>query len=511
MSHAHTPAIRTLHGEPEARPTLRAEPSSSIPASGSYKRRYRGLQFFVDLAALTAAWLATVELRVALNSLFAAQFTREELAQLAPPLGGILVLWIAAAAYLRLYSRRTSFRATAGLRGVGESAVLVAIIAVVATFFSRHSGANLSRSFVILFLPLSFLVMTGTRYVVLALTVFIERRWPLPERVAVIGFGEAALDIVRRVASTPGGAATPQGVVLPLGITATGLRGEANCVGDSADLAALINRHRIDRVVMVDNQVSEQERDDCAAIAQRMGVAICRSLGPSRPDTRLEVREVQGLDMIEMHSLPHNERQETLKRLFDATAAGCFLVALSPFLFVLSILIKMTSRGPLLYQSLRVGKGGRHFTLLKFRSMFHGNNGRNGVAGRNERNGHIFKIREDPRVTSLGKWMRRYSVDELPQLVNVFRGEMSLVGPRPLPAEDLEDDGQSNDFADWAAQRSTILPGLTGLVQINGRSDLEFNKWIELDTYYFKHRSLRFDLRILLETPLVVLTGHGAY
>ena len=133
------------------------------------------------------------------------------------------------------------------------------------------------------------------------------------------------------------------------------------------------------------------------------------------------------------------------------------------------------------------------------------------VAARNERGGHIFKIRRDPRVTPVGRLMRRYSLDELPQLLNVLLGQMSLVGPRPLPAQDMDPDGQSTEFAAWSEQRSRVPPGISGLWQINGRSELPFEKMVEYDLSYIRNWSLGLDLRILLETPLVVLTGRGAY
>jgi lipopolysaccharide/colanic/teichoic acid biosynthesis glycosyltransferase len=123
----------------------------------------------------------------------------------------------------------------------------------------------------------------------------------------------------------------------------------------------------------------------------------------------------------------------------------------------------------------------------------------------------LFKIRRDPRVTPLGRILRRFSLDELPQLGNVLMGDMSLVGPRPLPAEDLDPDGMSRDFASWARDRAHVPPGITGLWQVRGRSDVPFQQMMELDIEYIRTWSLRRDLAILLETPLVVLTGRGAY
>jgi lipopolysaccharide/colanic/teichoic acid biosynthesis glycosyltransferase len=143
--------------------------------------------------------------------------------------------------------------------------------------------------------------------------------------------------------------------------------------------------------------------------------------------------------------------------------------------------------------------------------MYVGSEDRGELAACNEKSDHLFKIRNDPRITPVGRFMRHFSIDELPQLVNVLLGHMSMVGPRPLPAWDLDPDGQSRHFQVWAEQRSRVLPGVTGLWQVRGRSDLPFEKMIELDLSYIRDWSFWLDFRILLATPLVALSGRGAY
>jgi lipopolysaccharide/colanic/teichoic acid biosynthesis glycosyltransferase len=133
------------------------------------------------------------------------------------------------------------------------------------------------------------------------------------------------------------------------------------------------------------------------------------------------------------------------------------------------------------------------------------------VAHANEKQGHIFKIKRDPRVTPVGRFIRRYSLDELPQLINVLLGEMSLVGPRPLPAGDLGPDGMSREFADWSEGRSAVYPGITGLWQVNGRSELPFEEMVRLDLQYIREWSLLLDIKIILATPGLVVRGVGAY
>jgi lipopolysaccharide/colanic/teichoic acid biosynthesis glycosyltransferase len=148
--------------------------------------------------------------------------------------------------------------------------------------------------------------------------------------------------------------------------------------------------------------------------------------------------------------------------------------------------------------------------FLKFRSMYTAMD-REQVAHANEKQGHIFKIKDDPRVTRIGGVIRRYSLDELPQLINVLRGEMSLVGPRPLPAGDLGPDGMSVEFADWSEGRSLVYPGITGLWQVNGRSELPFEEMVRFDLQYIREWSLLLDIKIILATPGLVVKGVGAY
>ncbi len=199
---------------------------------------------------------------------------------------------------------------------------------------------------------------------------------------------------------------------------------------------------------------------------------------------------------------------EWLKRAIDVAVAAVLLPSLAPVLLLIGALVRLSSPGPALYRSWRVGKRGREFTLWKFRSMY--------VGSRDEpdaitRGGMRVKNPDDPRITRLGAVLRRFSLDELPQLVNVLRGEMSLVGPRPLPWFELQGDGVAEDIESWREKRLEVLPGMTGLWQISGRSELMFERLVELDVAYLERRSLAQDLRILLRTPHAVLTGRGAY
>jgi lipopolysaccharide/colanic/teichoic acid biosynthesis glycosyltransferase len=195
-----------------------------------------------------------------------------------------------------------------------------------------------------------------------------------------------------------------------------------------------------------------------------------------------------------------------LKRTFDLVLATLGLLLLSPILLALAVAVKLSSRGPAIYRSTRPGIGGKPFDCFKFRTMRErADQLQADLESLNEQSGALFKIRHDPRLTKIGRLLRRFSLDELPQLVNVVRGEMSLVGPRPLPMRDFE------RLEEWHKKRYLVLPGMTGLWQVSGRAELDFDDLVRLDFLYLERWSVSLDLSILLKTIPAVLTRRGAY
>jgi lipopolysaccharide/colanic/teichoic acid biosynthesis glycosyltransferase len=185
-----------------------------------------------------------------------------------------------------------------------------------------------------------------------------------------------------------------------------------------------------------------------------------------------------------------------LSRALDVVLAALLLAIASPLLALAAIAIRLESRGPVFYRQLRVGRGGEPFELWKLRTM---------VPGAETLGAGIYVVEGDPRITRVGRLLRRFSLDELPNLVNVLRGEMALVGPRPTVQE------QVDRYTDRQRRRLEVKPGITGWAQINGRTSLPWPERIELDVWYVEHRSLRLDLRILLRTARMLATGHGLY
>ena len=194
------------------------------------------------------------------------------------------------------------------------------------------------------------------------------------------------------------------------------------------------------------------------------------------------------------------------KRLVDVIGAACALVILAPLIGVLALIVRLTSRGPVLYRSTRIGRGGQEFTFYKLRSMVKDADlDREQLSHLNEADGPVFKIARDPRITPIGRFMRSTSLDEVPQFWNVLRGDMSLVGPRPPIPEEVA------QYEPWQLRRLDVRPGLTCLWQISGRSRIGFQEWMRLDLEYIRHRSLMLDLKILLRTIPAVLSREGAY
>ena len=212
--------------------------------------------------------------------------------------------------------------------------------------------------------------------------------------------------------------------------------------------------------------------------------------------------EVVNMQLI---NIANQNRYEKIKRFFDICLSAAALVVLSPLLLVIAILIYLEDKGPVIYTQTRIGKDGRAFKLYKFRSMcVDADEKLKDLQKLNERDGPVFKIRDDPRVTKVGKFIRKTCIDELPQLVNIIKGDMSIVGPRPPLPNEVE------QYNSYQKQRLLVVPGLTCYWQIQKGEETTFDEWVELDLKYIKERSILLDFRLILLTFKVILSGKGA-
>jgi exopolysaccharide biosynthesis polyprenyl glycosylphosphotransferase len=472
-------------------------------------RLYHVWQIFLDVVMFVVIWQCTIQLRISLNPVTLAQVTSRQAALFAPPLGLIAVLWVVISFRFRLYRSPAQVRFLNSLLWIAESAVLLSIVTVFVTFFSRSFGSDTSRLFVLIQLPVAFICLGLSRVFGFSAMLLFESKWSPARRIALLGDHENAGRLIERMNSTGFGRGI-QGLILPKDLVEDGTLCPVPVLGTTTQLAELINREALDQIILLNGSVRGEELEACSQVFKRMGVAVSCSVDFVPDPLRLNLSTEYGTPLVEIVPIRFTRAQEIVKRIFDVAVAGTLLVLVSPVMLAIALLVKLTSEGPILYTSLRVGKGGRYFTFFKFRSMYV-NNGRENARHANEKDGHIFKMKDDPRVTPVGRFLRRYSLDELPQLINVLRGEMSLVGPRPLPAQDLDPDGMSRQFAAWAEGRSAVQPGITGLWQISGRSDLSFEEMVRLDLEYIRNQSIFLDLKIILETPSLVLKGVGAY
>ena len=477
-------------------------------------RLYQTMQFVLDLLAVSVAWICTIQMRVLLNPLTTQHVTWTHASIWAPSLMMVLILWVVMAWRLNFYRVEGRIRLWSSVMNAAEGALLASCNIVIVTFFSRQVGGEVSRSFFMIFAPLVFLSLGLARCVSVLAAMVAERHWPSPIRAALLGDGSHAGRLVAlmnsaNVSNVIKGLIVPEGHTTD-GHTTDGLSLPMPVLGTTAQLAELINREHLNRIILLNGSISRGELDECNKVFKRMGVIVNCTVDFAPEPGRVNVVNQYGLPLVELRPLAFTKGQEFVKRAFDIVASALALIFLGPTMLVIAALVKFTSEGPILYKAPRVGRGGRHFMFLKFRSMYT-NMDRTHVAHANEKQGHIFKMKQDPRVTPIGRFIRRYSLDELPQLINVLRGEMSLVGPRPLPAGDMGPDGLSREFVDWSEGRAAVYPGITGLWQVNGRSELPFEEMVRLDLQYIREWSLLLDIKIILATPGLVVKGVGAY
>jgi exopolysaccharide biosynthesis polyprenyl glycosylphosphotransferase len=260
-------------------------------------------------------------------------------------------------------------------------------------------------------------------------------------------------------------------------------------------------------VIIADPDFPEERAVELVDVSHQRGVTV--RIAPSTMEIlvhRAEFVPGSSVPLFELRPPVFDGFDYLAKRSFDFIGALVLLALLSPLLALIAAAVRLTSRGPVLFRSIRPGIGGEPFACFKFRTMrTDAEQLQADLESFNEASGPLFKIRRDPRLTRVGVLLRRYSLDELPQLLNVVRGEMSLVGPRPLPQRDFE------RLEDWHKKRYLVLPGMTGLWQVSGRSELDFDDLVRLDFLYLERWSVGLDLAILLKTLPAVLTRRGAF
>jgi exopolysaccharide biosynthesis polyprenyl glycosylphosphotransferase len=377
-------------------------------------------------------------------------------------------------------------------------------VTFVALLFALVSGERFS-SFYIFYGSLAFalLYVSSLRYAYERSTGALLRATGRQRRAVLVGTGRHIREVAHALADAPQSRVDVVGFISLRALPENGLRS----LGSLADLEGVLVRERVDEVIIADPEFPQGEAVDLVDRCHRRGVRV--RIAPSTMEIlvhRAEFVPGQSVPLFELKPPVFEGVDFALKRAFDIAGATLLLFLLSPLLLMIWVAVRCSSRGPALFHSMRQGIGERTFACLKFRTMYvDAEHLQAELEGLNEASGALFKIRDDPRTTPVGRLLRRFSLDELPQLINVLRGEMSLVGPRPLPERDFE------RLDEWHRKRYLVLPGITGLWQVSGRSELDFDDLVHLDFIYLEHWSLALDLTILLKTIPAVLSRRGAY
>jgi exopolysaccharide biosynthesis polyprenyl glycosylphosphotransferase len=327
------------------------------------------------------------------------------------------------------------------------------------------------------------------------------------DRVLIIGAGELGRALMRNVIAKPDLAYEIVGFVDDHYERGRTDIGRFKALGSTADLPVLLQNCMVDEVIVTLPWTAREKIIRIMELCQQMQVSA-----KVVPDlfqlslSRLLIDDVAGIPLIGVRETHIGTWNSVVKRIIDIIGSLIMIVLTSPIMLLAACIIRLDSPGPVIFKQQRIGRAGRIFVVYKFRTMRDGaEHEQANLSSLNEVDGPLFKIRNDPRHTRIGRWIRRMSIDELPQLFNVLKGEMSLVGPRPPMVSEVA------HYQDWHKQRLQVSPGLTGLWQVSGRSQVPFDEQCMLDIYYIENWTPWLDMWIMLKTVPTVLLARGAY
>ena len=419
-----------------------------------------------------------------------------------PILSGILVLWFGVGFVLGIY-RRVELRDP--LQIIWDETRLVAtgmVFVYAALYFFR---ANTSRTLILIFGAIDVVLLIAGRLTLFYSKGSLRRMLGRYHYVLIVGAGAEAMELAHLVEEAE-----------PLGLRLVGFVHPTNAAPAKAEglqreypsmtlerVPEILRNHVVDEVMIA---VDKQDLDRIEPVivhCEREGVKTRVHLDfLQATNSKVYLEHLSHVPLLTFSNVPQDEMQLLAKRIVDVAASAVFLTLLSPFLLLIALFVKLTSRGPVLYRQVRCGLGGRRFTLYKFRSMVHNAEElRAQLEHLNEVDGPVFKIADDPRCTPVGRWLRRASLDELPQLWNILRGDMSFVGPRPPLPEEVE------QYESWQRRRLRMRPGMTCLWALEGRSQLNFDRWMQLDLSYIDRWSLWLDFKIMAQTIPAAMEG----
>jgi exopolysaccharide biosynthesis polyprenyl glycosylphosphotransferase len=392
------------------------------------------------------------------------------------------------------------------------SSASIKATAILLAFLFYFDLPNLSRAGVAAFIIIGFFSIILGRIVLHILLEFYRKKGYNRQNLIVVGSGKQAFIYVEAILGNPQWGIKPIGFIEPKENPNNPFKtkmwryNDIPCIGRLEELPGIIKSRQVDWVVYTLDKGELGLIEDSFITCQQMGAktALLADLFPNVKGRRHTFEFMDHL-MLVYDSAPPPNMSTLLKSLIDRAAAAFGLIVLSPLMMLIALAIKVGSKGPVLFKQERIGLNGRRFTMLKFRTMVpDADKLKASLLNKNEMSGPVFKIKDDPRITRLGRVLRKTSSDELPQLVNVLKGDMSLVGPRPPLAEEV------NNFDPWQRRKLSVRPGLTCLWQVRGRNNIDFQDWMKMDLEYIDNWSLWLDFRILARTIPAVLSGKGA-
>jgi exopolysaccharide biosynthesis polyprenyl glycosylphosphotransferase len=374
-------------------------------------------------------------------------------------------------------------------------------------FLAVTLSDDVSRAFVGAFLVLNWAALVLFRVALRAAARTLRERGRNQRSLLLVGTGPTARSLARRCEENRHWGVDVLGFLADApGAAPAGKIDGHPVLGDVRDLPRLLREKVVDEVVIAVGGDRLPDMRDIILHCEEVGVTsrLALDIFPARI-ARASYDELDGTPVMTFTTAPRDVWALAMKRAIDIAGSGLFLLAFSWLYLIIAIAVKATSPGPIFFRQQRVGLRGRRFTFYKFRSMVPDAEARRAeLVHLNEMDGPVFKIKRDPRITPVGRILRKYSLDELPQMWNVLKGDMSLVGPRPPIPSEVE------SYEGWQRRRFSVKPGLTCLWQVSGRNEVGFKRWMEMDLEYIDTWSLALDLKILLKTVPVVVTGRGA-
>jgi exopolysaccharide biosynthesis polyprenyl glycosylphosphotransferase len=454
-----------------------------------------GSLLLFDFAGVLAALFSALAVKLLIRGDFS---VRHDWDNTRPALAFAYLLTVLMFARVDLYADRPRRQ---GLTRIASALFQATVIALV---FALATG-NQFNSYFVFYGSLFFgiIYLSTLRELYTRITGWLLEQAGYTRRALLVGSGRHIEAVAQALGSR---SRTPVEIVGYISLTPRPQNG-LRSLGRLDQLSEVLSRERVDEVIIADPEFPQERAVDLVDRCHQRGVTV--HVAPSTMEILIDRAEFVPGESVPLFTLrpPVFEGvQFALKRTFDLVVATVGLVLISPLMLAIALAVKLSSRGPVIYRSIRPGMAGRPFRCFKFRTMReHAEQTQDDLEPLNELSGALFKIRNDPRMTTVGRFLRRFSLDELPQLVNVIRGEMSLVGPRPLPMRDFE------RLEDWHKKRYLVLPGITGLWQVSGRAELDFDDLVRLDFLYLERWSIWLDLSILLKTIPAVLSRRGAF